>query len=241
MCYLRVLLGCESIGIIILPRVPLLAARERSSVEMLLDASSPSAAGTSTTHESKHFVLSSLNQRGGKQKQRVVSPHRDWIFGLLWVRTHAVRQAAGALEWKRNAQLWAPVGRRDRLVTVPEWLLLLPIWLSDWLWATCGRSWQDWMGEPWPEGATLGAFSMFFISISSWWIQRSGGLRSFWLPFLLLALWLALFLHTGAQDETDSGQSETLSTTRLGFNIHMDALSQVGKKDLYDELASWDD
>lgn len=51
------------------------------------------------------------------------------------------------------------------------------------------------MGESWPDGATLGAFSMFFISISSWWIQRSGGLRSFWLPFLLLALWLALFLH----------------------------------------------
>lgn len=39
---LRVLLGCVSMGIIILPRVPLLAARERSSVEMLLDASSPS-------------------------------------------------------------------------------------------------------------------------------------------------------------------------------------------------------
>ena len=31
-----------------------------------------------------------------------------------------------------------------------------------------------------PMGATLGAFSMFFISISSWWIQRSGGRRSFW-------------------------------------------------------------
>lgn len=40
--FLRVLLGCVSIGIIIFPRVPLLAARERSSVEMLLDASSPS-------------------------------------------------------------------------------------------------------------------------------------------------------------------------------------------------------
>lgn len=80
---------------------------------------------------------------------------------------------------------------------VPEWLLLLPIWLSDWLCATWGRSWHDWIGESCPDGATLGAFSMFFISISSWWIHRSGGRRSFWLPFLLLALWLALFLHRG--------------------------------------------
>lgn len=75
-----------------------------------------------------------------------------------------------------------------RISAVPEWLLLLPIWLSDWLCATWGRSWQDWIGESWPDGAMLGAFSMFFISISSWWIQRSGGRRSFWLPFLLLAL-----------------------------------------------------
>lgn len=44
---LRVLLGCESIGIIILPRVPLLAARERSRVEILLEASSASAPATS--------------------------------------------------------------------------------------------------------------------------------------------------------------------------------------------------
>lgn len=50
---------------------------------------------------------------------------------------------------------------------VPEWLLLLPSWLSDWLCGTWGRSWHGWMGESWPEGATLGAFSMFFISISS--------------------------------------------------------------------------
>lgn len=42
LCYIRVLLGCESIGIIILPLVPLLAARERSRVEILLDVSSTS-------------------------------------------------------------------------------------------------------------------------------------------------------------------------------------------------------
>lgn len=57
-CYSRVLLGCESIGIIILPRVPLLAARERSRVEMLLDASSPSAPATQT-HSSTQIYSSS--------------------------------------------------------------------------------------------------------------------------------------------------------------------------------------
>ena len=45
-CHLRVLLGCESMGIIILVRVALLAARERSRVDMLLDTSSPSAGQT---------------------------------------------------------------------------------------------------------------------------------------------------------------------------------------------------
>lgn len=94
---------------------------------------------------------------------------------------------------------------------LPEWLLLLPIWLSDWLWATGGRSWQDWMGESLPEGATLGAFSMFFISISSWWIHRSGGRRSFWLPFLLLAQWLARFLQTERYGHEGQRSTEKVS------------------------------
>lgn len=98
-----------------------------------------------------------------------------------------------------------------RIRAVPEWLLLLPIWLSDWLCATWGRSWQDWIGESWPDGAMLGAFSIFFISISSWWIQRSGGRRSFWLPFLLLALWLALFLHRETHRGGGSGEENTPS------------------------------
>lgn len=62
---------------------------------------------------------------------------------------------------------------------LPEWLLLLPIWLSDWLWLTGAISWQLWIGDSRPEGAELDGFSMFFSSISSWWIHRSGGRRSF--------------------------------------------------------------
>ena len=50
------------------------------------------------------------------------------------------------------------------------------------------------MGDSRPDGAELEGFSMFFSSISSWWIHRSGGRRSFWLPFLLPALWVARFL-----------------------------------------------
>lgn len=74
LCYLRVLLGCESIGIIILPRVPLLAASERSSVEMLLDASSPSAPGTlQHSHTSTQEHLTFFIKLGKKKlKQRVV-------------------------------------------------------------------------------------------------------------------------------------------------------------------------
>lgn len=78
---------------------------------------------------------------------------------------------------------------------LPEWeVLLLPSWVSDWLWLTGVRSWQLWMGESLPVGSVHDGFSIFFISISSWCIQRSGGLRSFWLPFLLLTLWVARFL-----------------------------------------------
>lgn len=101
----------------------------------------------------------------------------------------------------------------------PEWLLLLPIWLSDWLWTTWGRSWRDWLGELHPEGATLGAFSIFFISISSWWIQRSGSRRSFWLPFLLLALWLALFLHKGNRPCRLNAAESTCWNPKLSFVI----------------------
>lgn len=61
--FLRVLLGCESMGIIIFPRVPLLAARERSRVEMLLDTSSPSA--PAPTNQSVSFPLSSGDSGGG--------------------------------------------------------------------------------------------------------------------------------------------------------------------------------
>lgn len=79
---------------------------------------------------------------------------------------------------------------------LPEWdVLLLPSWVSDWLWLTGVRSWQLWMGESLPAGSVPDGFSMFFISISSWWIQRSGGRRSFWLPFLLPTLWVARFLR----------------------------------------------
>lgn len=71
------------------------------------------------------------------------------------------------------------------------------------------------MGESWPDGAALGAFSMFFISISSWWIHRSGGLRSFWLPFLLLALWLALFLReTATAAAVRNNRGETAAVLR---------------------------
>lgn len=78
---------------------------------------------------------------------------------------------------------------------LPEWeVLLLPSWVSDWLWLTGVRSWQLWMGESLPVGSVPDGFSIFFISISSWCIQRSGGLRSFWLPFLLPTLWVARFL-----------------------------------------------
>lgn len=161
-----------------------------------------------------------------KQKQRVVSPTGTEYLSPVSQNSRSQTNCCrlGVNQKRSDVSSSGMV----RIVAVPEWLLLLPIWLSDWLWATCGRSWQDWIGEPWPEGATLGAFSMFFISISSWWIQRSGGRRSFWLPFLLLALWLALFLHAGAQNEKfQRVKSETQSTTRFGFNIHLDALFQV--------------
>lgn len=79
---------------------------------------------------------------------------------------------------------------------LPEWeVLLLPSCVSDWLWLTGVRSWQLWLGESLPVGSVPDGFSMFFISISSWCIQRSGGRRSFWLPFLLPTLWVARFLQ----------------------------------------------
>lgn len=52
------------------------------------------------------------------------------------------------------------------------------------------------MGESLPVGSVPAGFSIFFISISSWWIHRSGGRRSFWLPFLLPTLWVARFLRS---------------------------------------------
>ena len=102
------------------------------------------------------------------------------------------------------------------MMYLPEWLLLLPIWLSDWLWATCGRSWMCWRGVSHPEAppsppprepgpAPALPFSRAFISISSWWIHRSGGRSSFWLPFLLppALWWVARFLtHTHTHTHT---------------------------------------
>lgn len=53
-------------------------------------------------------------------------------------------------------------------ISLPECeALLLPIWVSDWLWLTGVRSWQLWMGESLPAGSVPDGFSMFFISISS--------------------------------------------------------------------------
>lgn len=86
---------------------------------------------------------------------------------------------------------------------LPEWeVLLLPSWVSDWLWLTGVRSWQLWVGESLPAGSVPDGFSMFFISISSWWIQRSGGRSSFWLPFRLPTLWVARFLGNRVRRQT---------------------------------------
>ena len=62
------------------------------------------------------------------------------------------------------------------------------------------------MGDSRPDGAELEGFSMFFSSISSWWIHRSGGRRSFWLPFLLPALWVARFLCVWRGVGVDGGE-----------------------------------
>lgn len=127
MCYLRVLLGCESIGIIILPRVPLLAARERSSVEMLLDASSPSAPGTSkhpniqTGTYSPLFRLSKRKLRKNKISSMFSTGTES--FCSLGVRQHysakLIKVPSIEVTWKQkngqknilSMQMWQPQGR----------------------------------------------------------------------------------------------------------------------------------
>lgn len=112
---------------------------------------------------------------------------------------------------------------------VPEWeVLLLPSWVSDWLWLTGVRSWQLWMGESLPVGSVANGFSIFFISISSWCIQRSGGRRSFWLPFLLPTLWVARFL--GKERKLD-GKCEHLYSMALPlFSQSVQVWSREGNK-----------
>lgn len=103
---------------------------------------------------------------------------------------------------------------------LPEWeVLLLPIWVSDWLWLTGVRSWQLWMGESLPVGSVPDGFSMFFISISSWCIQRSGGRRSFWLPFLLPTLWVARFLWKKLEGKCECLYSMALSLFSLSIQL----------------------
>lgn len=121
MSYLRVLLGCESIGIIILPRVPLLAARERSSVEMLLDASSPSAPGTSQSMNPNTLYFSSLYRKGKTKAACSFPPAGTEYLGSC------------DSEVMRNDEAWSSA--RDC-----TWVAALAAYLA--LWLAVGNLWQ---------------------------------------------------------------------------------------------------
>lgn len=127
-----------------------------------------------------------------------------------------------------NSELEGRVVLMPKRGELPEWeVLLLPSWVSDWLWLTGVRSWQLWMGESLPVGSVPDGFSIFFISISSWCIQRSGGLRSFWLPFLLPTLWVARFLWNKKLE----GECECLYSTVFPlFSQSIQVRSRKGHK-----------